>query len=97
MAVPEGYGVAENIQQILGSVNPERYELIAASRGGFARTDPALMAFIAECEEQSGVPFEPLYTGKALLALRQAIEAGRFAKGSRLIFVHTGGLQGNRR
>ena len=97
MAVPEGHGVAENIQQILGSVNPERYELIAASRGGFARTDPALMAFIAECEEQSGVPFEPLYTGKALLALRQAIEAGRFAKGSRLIFVHTGGLQGNRR
>jgi len=49
---------------------------------------------MAECEQQSGVPLEPLYTGKALLALRQAIDAGRFVPGARLIFVHTGGLQG---
>ena len=42
------------------------------------------------------MPLEPLYTGKALLALHDEVLAGRFAKGTRLIFVHTGGLQGKR-
>jgi 1-aminocyclopropane-1-carboxylate deaminase len=94
MAVPEGHGVAQNIQAILGSPRDQRYELLDASRGGFAKADPELMTFMAECEQQSGIPLEPLYTGKALLALRQTVDAGLFAAGSRLIFVHTGGLQG---
>ena len=47
-------------------------------------------------ERATGLPLEPLYTGKALLALKQQIEAGRFSPGTRLIFVHTGGLQGRR-
>jgi len=47
-------------------------------------------------QQASGLPLEPLYTGKALLALKQQIEAGRFAPGTRLVFVHTGGLQGRR-
>jgi 1-aminocyclopropane-1-carboxylate deaminase len=94
MAVPEGHGVAQNIQAIIGGSRGRRYELLDASRGGFAKVDPELMTFMAECEQQSGVPLEPLYTGKALLALRQAVDAGRFAPGARLIFVHTGGLQG---
>lgn len=94
MAVPEGHGVAQNILAIVGDSRDQRYELLDASRGGFAKVDPELMAFMAECEQQSGIPLEPLYTGKALLALRQAVDAGRFAPGSRLIFVHTGGLQG---
>ncbi|NVL31812.1 1-aminocyclopropane-1-carboxylate deaminase, partial [Pseudomonas syringae pv. actinidiae] len=39
---------------------------------------------------------EPLYTGKALLALHDEVLAGRFEPGTRLVFVHTGGLQGRR-
>jgi 1-aminocyclopropane-1-carboxylate deaminase len=31
-----------------------------------------------------------------LLALQEQVGAGRFRPGSRLIFVHTGGLQGRR-
>ncbi|SEP88709.1 1-aminocyclopropane-1-carboxylate deaminase [Pseudomonas sp. NFACC02] len=94
MAVPEGHGVAQNVQAILGGSHDQRYELLDASRGGFAKVDSALMTFMTECEQQGGIPLEPLYTGKALLALRQAVEAGRFASGTRLVFVHTGGLQG---
>jgi 1-aminocyclopropane-1-carboxylate deaminase len=94
MAVPEGHGVAQNIQAILGGSRGRHYELLDASQGGFAKVDPELMTFIAECEQRNGIPLEPLYTGKALLALRQAVDAGRIAAGSRLIFIHTGGLQG---
>jgi 1-aminocyclopropane-1-carboxylate deaminase len=73
-----------------------RSQLIAASRGGFGKVDPQLLAFIAESESLCGMPLDPLYTGKALLALHDEVVAGRFAPGTRLIFVHTGGLQGRR-
>ncbi|MCX4220628.1 MULTISPECIES: 1-aminocyclopropane-1-carboxylate deaminase/D-cysteine desulfhydrase [Pseudomonas] len=94
MAVPDDHCVAANVEAIVGEAGG--YELIDASRGGFAKVDPALLEFIAQTEQASGIPLEPLYTGKALLALKQQIESGRFARGSRLIFVHTGGLQGRR-
>ncbi|VVN17635.1 hypothetical protein PS623_04122 [Pseudomonas fluorescens] len=58
--------------------------------------DDELLAFIADSEQHSGLPLEAVYTGKALLALRDEVEAGRFRPGSRLLFVHTGGLQGRR-
>lgn len=94
LAVPDDHGVAANVEAIVGEAGP--YELIDASRGGFAKVDVPLLEFIAKAEQASGIPVEPLYTGKALLALKQQIEAGRFARGTRLIFVHTGGLQGRR-
>lgn len=98
LAVPEDHGVAAQVESILqqagqGSAD---YTLIDASRGGFARVDPALLRFIEQTEQACGVPLEPLYTGKALLALKQQVEAGRFASGTRLLFVHSGGLQGRR-
>ena len=98
LAVPEDHGVAPQVEMILheAGLGPGGYELIDASRGGFAKVDPTLLAFIEQTEQVSGVPLEPLYTGKALLALKQRIEAGRFAHGTRLVFVHSGGLQGRR-
>ena len=75
---------------------PGTYRLHDASRGGFAKVDPALLAFIQASEAESGLPLEPLYTGKALLALQERVLAGAFVAGTRLIFVHTGGLQGRR-
>ncbi|CRM30302.1 1-aminocyclopropane-1-carboxylate deaminase [Pseudomonas sp. 28 E 9] len=92
LAVPDDHGVALNVSAMVHN----GYELIDASRGGFAKVDPLLLDFIERTEQASGVPLEPLYSGKALLALKQQIEAGRFAPGTRLIFIHTGGLQGRR-
>ena len=92
MAVPDDHGVAQNVSALVQG----GYELLDASRGGFGKVDPLLLEFIESTEQACGVPLEPLYTGKALLALKQQIEAGRFVPGTRLIFVHTGGLQGRR-
>ncbi|WP_054885761.1 1-aminocyclopropane-1-carboxylate deaminase/D-cysteine desulfhydrase [Pseudomonas sp. NBRC 111130] len=93
LAVPQGHGVAQTVAALAGS---QGYQLHDASRGGFAKFDDDLLAFIAEGERHSGVPLEAVYTGKALLALHDQVEAGLFAPGTRLIFVHTGGLQGRR-
>ncbi|AZE56099.1 pyridoxal phosphate-dependent deaminase, putative [Pseudomonas synxantha] len=92
MAVPDDHGVARNVSALVQG----GYELLEACRGGFAKVDPALLEFIQCTEQACGVPLDPLYTGKALLALKQQIEAGRFTPGTRLIFIHTGGLQGRR-
>ena len=92
MAVPDDHGVAQNVDALVQG----GYELLNASRGGFAKVDPVLLDFIDATQQACGLPLEPLYTGKALLALKQQIEAGRFPPGARLIFVHTGGLQGSR-
>jgi 1-aminocyclopropane-1-carboxylate deaminase len=92
LAVPDDHGVAQNI----AAIAPGGYELLDASRGGFAKVDPLLLDFIETTQKACGLPLEPLYTAKALLALKQQIDAGRFLPGTRLIFLHTGGLQGRR-
>ncbi|GLH38716.1 1-aminocyclopropane-1-carboxylate deaminase/D-cysteine desulfhydrase [Pseudomonas moraviensis] len=98
LAVPDDHGVAPNIESILAHANGPAadYRLIDASRGGFAKVDEALLNFIEQTEQATGIPLEPLYTGKAVLALKRHVESGGFAAGTRLIFVHTGGLQGRR-
>ncbi|WP_095078900.1 1-aminocyclopropane-1-carboxylate deaminase/D-cysteine desulfhydrase [Pseudomonas sp. Irchel s3h17] len=98
LAVPDDHGVAQQVDGILSECGmPDGgYELFDGSRGGFAKVDPTLLAFIDATERASGIPLEPLYTGKALLTLKQQVQAGRFASGTRLIFIHTGGLQGRR-
>jgi 1-aminocyclopropane-1-carboxylate deaminase len=98
LAVPDDHGVAQQVERIVqeAGVNDPSYELFDASRGGFAKVDPLLLEFIEQTERASGIPLEPLYTGKALLALKQQVEAGKFARDTRLIFIHTGGLQGRR-
>jgi 1-aminocyclopropane-1-carboxylate deaminase len=64
--------------------------------GGFAKTNPELMAFIADFEYKTGIPLEPVYTGKMMYALYDLIVKHTFKPGQRIIAVHTGGLQGKR-
>ena len=93
LAVPMDHGVPEQVASLAG---PDGYELLDASRGGFGKVDDELIGFMVDCERQMGMLLEPLYTAKALWALRDALHKGRFAPGTRLIYVHTGGLQGRR-
>lgn len=98
MAVPGDHGVARQVEALLDEAGQmqRRYRLLEAARLGFARVDDALHRFILETGQSTGLPLDPLYTGKALLALREACSRGELAPGTRLIFVHTGGLQGGR-
>lgn len=64
--------------------------------GGFAKTTPELRNFIAEFGRITGIPLEPVYTGKMMYALYDLLAKHTFKPGQRIIAVHTGGLQGNR-
>lgn len=98
MAVPPGHGVEGQLPAILGEAGQADagYRLLDASRGGFGRVDADLARCIRDCEQDGDLPLEPLYTAKALLALRSEVEAGYFASGTRLLLLHTGGMQGRR-
>jgi 1-aminocyclopropane-1-carboxylate deaminase len=93
LAVRPGQGAERNVRALLAAEPVIWHD---ASRGGFGKADAELMAFLADTEAVSGLALEPVYTAKALLALRTAIGSGLFRPGSRLVFVHTGGLQGRR-
>jgi D-cysteine desulfhydrase len=50
--------------------------------------------FLLEVARTSGLVLDPVYTGKAMFGLAQAIKRGDVAPGARILFVHTGGLPG---
>ena len=63
--------------------------------GGYARKTPELLNFMNEVYEQSGIPTDFVYTGKLLYAIADMARANYFPKESRILIVHSGGLQGN--
>ncbi|MGB5585766.1 MAG: pyridoxal-phosphate dependent enzyme [Gammaproteobacteria bacterium] len=63
--------------------------------GGYARTTAALFAFIKQFKSDFGIELDVVYTGKMLYGLFDLINKGKFAKGTRIVAVHTGGVQGN--
>ena len=63
--------------------------------GGYAKHQPALLQFMNKFYGQSGIPSDFVYTGKLLYAIADLVEKKYFPAGSRLLLVHSGGLQGN--
>lgn len=64
--------------------------------GGYARTTPALMAFIEEFERLHRIPLEPVYTGKVLHAIMDLKKRDFFPQNWSILVIHSGGLQGRR-
>ena len=64
--------------------------------GGYARIKPELVEFVNSFHQKHGIPLDGVYTGKMMFGLYEKIKSGQFEKGSRIIAVHTGGLQGNK-
>jgi len=61
--------------------------------GGYARQSTELMTFIQTFYQQHGILLEPVYTGKLFFALYALLAQGYFPAGSRVVGIHTGGLQ----
>lgn len=64
--------------------------------GGYAKCSVDDKLAIAQLAAELQLPLEPIYSGKALLGLFNDIATGHFKRGSTLVFLHTGGLQGAR-
>lgn len=64
--------------------------------GGYAKKNQLLIDFMNQCWQSFQLPLDFVYTAKMLYGLFDAIKNDHFPKGSRVICLHTGGLQGNR-
>ena len=50
--------------------------------------------FLVRVARATGLVLDPVYTGKALFGLAQAVERGEIRGDARVLFLHTGGLPG---
>ena len=62
--------------------------------GGYGKINASLVAFINKFKREYGIPLDPIYTGKMLFGVMDLINKGFFPKGSKILTIHTGGLQG---
>ena len=62
--------------------------------GGYAKFSPALWQWVQDFSAETGLPLEPIYSGKAMWGLFRELAAGRIPRGSKIVFIHTGGMQG---
>ena len=62
--------------------------------GGYAKFDKNLIDFINTFKRDFNIPLDPIYTGKMMYGIFNLIQKGFFKRGSRIVVIHTGGLQG---
>ena len=63
--------------------------------GGYARHPQQLLDFMNRFHRETGIPSDIVYTGKLFYALEHSISPSLFPARSRLLIIHSGGLQGN--
>lgn len=84
-----------NLLQQSGSPVFENWNIdVQQHFGGYAKHRPELLDFIRRFEQVHGIPLDQVYTGKMMYALWEKIRAGQFAPGTRIMALHSGGLQG---
>ncbi len=98
-ALKGGEFLYKEIEAMVQEYNGQKYtnwQLITDYHfGGYAKVKPELLAFMQAFQEQLQIPLEPVYTGKMFFGLFDLIQKRYFEKGSTIVAVHTGGLQGN--
>lgn len=98
LAVPAKYGVDQQLTNLLADIpiTVTNFQLQPAARKGFGQLDEKLLIFIKEVEQLTGLLLDPVYTAKTLYFLQQQVITGQIARGTRIVLIHTGGLQGRR-
>lgn len=73
----------------------DNWELITDYHfGGYAKINAELITFINQFKQEHNIPLDPVYTGKMMYGIFDMIKKGYFRKGSKILVIHTGGLQG---
>ncbi|MEZ4803639.1 MAG: pyridoxal-phosphate dependent enzyme [Gelidibacter sp.] len=62
--------------------------------GGYAKINTDFISFINAFKSTYNVPLDPIYTGKMLYGIFDLMKKGYFPKSSKVLAIHTGGLQG---
>jgi len=64
--------------------------------GGFAKKTPELLLFMQEFKSRHDIELDFIYNAKMMFGVYDMTRHQRIGSGSRILVIHTGGLQGNR-
>jgi len=90
------HALADQVRRLLKYPAMEPSILHEFHFGGYARYNAELIAFMNELYRQSGIPTDIVYTGKLFFAARALIQQNAIPHNSKVLLIHSGGLQGNR-
>ena len=62
--------------------------------GGYGRVTDELIAFLNDFYKSTSIPLDPIYTGKMMFGVLDMIQKRDFLDNSKILLIHTGGLQG---
>ncbi|WP_040281163.1 1-aminocyclopropane-1-carboxylate deaminase/D-cysteine desulfhydrase [Psychroserpens damuponensis] len=82
-------------QEITKFVSNKNWELITQYHfGGYGKVNTTLIEYINDFKATTSIALDPIYTGKMMFGIYDLIEKGYFPKTSKILAIHTGGLQG---
>lgn len=88
----KGDFLREDIRSFVSKAN---WELINAYHfGGYGKVTEELIQFINEFYRIYKMALDPVYTGKMMFGVMDLIKKNHFPKNSKVLIIHTGGLQG---
>lgn len=92
-------GLEDMIEDLVPDKGPDqrgKWQLISNNHfGGYAKYSPELLAFMNDFYQQTAIPSDFVYTGKLFFAVTRLLRENFFPKGSKILIIHSGGLQGN--
>ncbi|MBL4605844.1 MAG: 1-aminocyclopropane-1-carboxylate deaminase/D-cysteine desulfhydrase [Flavobacteriaceae bacterium] len=75
--------------------NQKNWELILSYHfNGYGKYTKELIEFINQFKKVTEIPLDPIYTGKMMYGILDMVRKDRFLPGSKILAIHTGGLQG---
>lgn len=93
-----GRDIGDFYHRLRAPVTAANWRLISGFHaGGYGKKHPDYLSqFWQNFELSSGIPLDPVYTLKMLWGISSLARQGYWPRGSRIVAIHSGGLQGRR-
>lgn len=90
------HGLEQEVSSLLNNSDHATFSILHNYHfGGYAKHPAGLIRFMCETWEAEQLPTDIVYTSKLLYAVKELVATQYFPAGSRLLVIHSGGLQGN--
>ena len=84
------------VNEILKFTPKQNFDVILDYHfGGYGKITAELISFMNEFYSQNSIPLDAIYTGKMMFGVFDLIQNSYFKENSKILVIHTGGLQGN--
>ena len=93
-----GEVIASTYRELGASDKSANWRLISGFHaGGYGKKHPQYLSqFWQDFERESGIALDPIYTVKMFWGIVSLARQGYWSRGSRIVAIHSGGLQGRR-